>query len=103
MPVNANSNPSVRPGVRLPVVALAVIALVVLLGFFAYQTFTPKVYAPPVPPPRSNSNEDAFRSWAKQRYHETGGKWSKLSPEDQQRFVSASRGKGQPFFESFKP
>jgi len=99
----ANSNPSTRTGVRAPVIVMAAVVLIAFLGYMAYQAFTPKVYAPPVPPARSNANEDAFKTWAKQRYHETGGDWSKLAPEDQQRFVSASRGKGKSFFESFKP
>jgi len=100
---DVNPDPPARPGVSPAVIAAAAVAVVALVGFFGYQVFTPKVYAPPVPPPRRNANQDAFNAWARQRYKETGGNWNKLPPEDQQRFVSAARGKGKVLFDTFKP
>jgi hypothetical protein len=100
--VNPDS-PAEKAGVSLPVIAAAAVALVALLAFLGYQAFTPKFYAPPAPPTRkSNPNEDAFNAWARQKYNETNGNWSKLSSEDQQRFTVASRGKGKDLFDTFK-
>jgi hypothetical protein len=103
--VSADVNPGspARAGVPPATFAAAAVAVVVLLGFLGYQALTPKVYAPPVPPNIGNPSQDAFNAWARQRYRETGGAWAKLPPEDQQRFMNASRGKGKFLFDSFKP
>jgi len=98
-----NPDPPARPGVPPAALAAAAVAVVALVGFFGYQVLTPKVYAPPVPPNIGNPSQDAFNAWARQRYKETSGNWSKLPPEEQQRFMNASRGKGKMLFESFKP
>jgi hypothetical protein len=104
--VSADINPD-RPAqsaISPAALAAAAVAVVALLGFVGYQTLAPKVYPPPMP---TNVKPDpsiaAFKTWAQQRYRETGGDWSKLPPEDQQRFVNASRGKGKSMFESYKP
>jgi len=104
--VSAHVNPDspARAGVPAAALATSVVALVALLGFLGYRTFAPKVYPPPMP---TNLKPDpsvaAFKTWAQQRYRETGGDWSKLPREDQQRFVNAARGKGKGMFESYKP
>jgi len=100
---DVNPDPPARPGVSPAALAAVAAAVVALLVFFGYQTLAPKVYAPPVPPARRNANEDAFQAWARQRYKDTAGNWSKLPPEDQQRFMTASRGKGKFLFDSLKP
>jgi len=105
MSTGAKSDPSPRANIGLPVIVSGILAVVAIVGFLGYQMLAPKEYAPPPPKtkPTPDPNALAFKTWAQQRYRETGGIWAKLPPEDQQRFANASRGKGQSSFESFKP
>jgi hypothetical protein len=45
----------------------------------------------------------AFKSWAQQKYTESGGDWTKLSAEDKKKFDATGRGKGESLFDTFKP
>jgi hypothetical protein len=100
---DVNPDPPAKPGVSPAVIAAGAVAVLALVGFLGYQALTPKIYAPPMP---ANYKPDpaaqAFKTWAQQKYRESGGDWTKLSPEDQKKFMDAGRGKGQSLFESFK-
>ena len=103
MSTKANRDSPARPDLGPIAIIAAVIVVVVLVGLLGYYNLAPKTYAPSMPSARTNPSQGAFNEWARQRYHAAGGDWTRLAPEDQQRFMDAARGNGKSLFDSFKP
>ncbi len=103
MSADVNTDPPARANVSPAVIAAGAVAILALLAFLGYQTLLPKSYAPTTLVKNSGASQQAFVTWAKQKYQEVGGDYSKLAPGDQQRFTTASRGQGKTYFQSFKP
>jgi hypothetical protein len=101
---NVNRDQPAQPALHPAAIVAAIVVVVAVVAFLGYQMFTPKVYAPPMPKDyKPDASQEAFKTWAQQRYREAGGDWTKLPTEDQQRFNNAARGKGKSMFESYKP
>lgn len=84
-----STNPTTKRSVPPGVIAIAVVLLVLFVGWRAYEAFAP-IRSGPLPPPPTKDIE-----FIKQKAQEAQGDFAKLSPEDQQKVQQAAHGFGQ--------
>ena len=71
------------------VIAIAVVVLIAIVGWLAYAN----MLAPPKPLPLSKQAQ-TNHDWIKSLAQKSGGDFSKLSPEEQQKLTSMTGGYG---------
>src|SRR5579859_2948589 len=76
-----------KPGVQVPVIAGAVVLIVLLVGWLAYSNFAP-------PPHAAGPTQESKNDWIAQLAKSVGGDFSKLDPADQQKRNIYTGGKG---------
>lgn len=81
----------VSPGV----IAVALIALVLFVGWMAYLNFAPPKYGKPT------EVDTPIANWIRAKARESGGDINKLSPEDVQKLQSVTQGKGEVYLKHY--
>ncbi len=90
------TNTSGKQPVSPVMIGVAVVVLVLFLGWIGYRNFGP----PPHPVLPDNVNTP-IANWIRTKAHESGGDISKLSPEDQQHLQSLTQGKGAAYLKKY--
>jgi len=82
----------VSPGV----IAIAVIVLVLFVGWMAYHSFAgPKITFAP------DNVDSPIANWIRDKARESGGDISKLNPADVQKLQTVTQGKGEAFLKKY--
>ena len=75
---------------------IAILALLVVIGFIAYASFKPRDEALTVP-------KSETTKWIEQKASETNGDIKRLSPEDQQKLQQLTHNRGEAMLKMLAP
>lgn len=87
MAVNGAKNAKDKTNANLPIIVIAVVALVAFMIWMGYRSFGPE-------PKPVNDLTRAHDQWMEQVAKVSGGDFSKVKPEDQAKLQSESYGHG---------
>jgi len=92
----ANSGASTKQAVPVWGIALAVVILLLLVGWIGYLNLGPAPH-----PALPDNVETPIAKWIREKAHESGGDINKLSPEDQQKLQGVTQGKGVAYLKKY--